>query len=138
MLKHAYEIGFKLAMDEYGLTPAQMSAAQNLGGLAGGVAGSAGGSLLGKSLGQRAAESFDLDEERSKLIGSILGGLGGGAVGGYAGTQIPKFLRKVIHTLHSSHAAPQEDYSQSALGLMPYGPDSNYMGLESSGYYPEY
>lgn len=148
MLKYAYEIGVKLAYGEMGLTPEQMAAAQNLGAIGGGFAGLSGGALLGKYLGGRAAEAFDLDKNRSRLVGSILGGLAGGAAGGLAGYQVPKALRQTIptSTAPTSEATPSYDPSESnALQLLPsaydnggaYGDTYGAYGL-TDNYYPEY
>lgn len=141
MLKYAYQLGVKRAYTEMGLTPAQMRAAQILSGLGGGVTGAAGGALLGKSLGERAAEEFDLDPEKSRWLGGILGTLGGGALGGYAGTQIPKYVKRTLPAAHSETTPAYAPYESNALQLLPDAYDSTgLMGLNygNENFYPEY
>ncbi|RLI86687.1 MAG: hypothetical protein DRP01_03715 [Archaeoglobales archaeon] len=71
MLKLAYQVGVKLALDEAG--DDLSAAAQRLYGIAGGLAGAAGGGLLGRYLGQQAADAFDLDEDVAGVVGTGLG-----------------------------------------------------------------
>ena len=133
MLKTAYEMGVKLAFDEYGITPEQLAAAQRLTGVGGGAIGSGLGSLLGSYLGGRASDTFDLDEDRSRLVGGGLGALIGGGVGGYAGSQLPKWKYPV-------KKEEQENGMGSSLGVLPsaYGYDGyGSQGDYASDYYDD-
>jgi hypothetical protein len=143
MLKHAYQLGIKLAFDEAGLSPEQMIAAQRLGGIGGGLAGASGGSLLGKYLGNQAAESFDLDPDRAKLIGMLLGGAAGAGLGGYAGSQVPKYMMRQQGGSTAGLTPPDQSvadqpYSNSALGLLPSAYNSGGSYSPEEYYLPEY
>lgn len=128
MLKTAYELGMKVAYEQAGLTPDQMSAAQSLGALGGGTLGAGLGGLAGRYLGGRAAEAFDLDEPTAQTVGAGLGALLGGGLGGYAGYQVPK-LRRGAET-----PASAEMPSEAGMGLDDLYMDP-YMGLGDYGYY---
>lgn len=122
MLKRAFEMGAKVAYDEAGLTPEQMTAAQRITGVGGGVAGAGLGGLLGHYLGGRAGEAFDLDPALAKALGTGVGALGGGALGGFVGSQIPKWRYK------QKEEKPEEE---SALGALPIAYQSDpYLGLD--------
>jgi len=133
MLKIAFEKGVKLAFTDAGLTPEQMAAAQRLTGIGGGLTGAGLGGLLGRYLGGHAAESFDLDPQISKYLGTGLGALLGGGLGAYAGTQVPKWKFPTQR--------PQQE--ESALGLLPASeyvgafPEYNYLGMMQD-YEPDY
>ena len=130
MLKHAYEEGIKLALDEVGLTPEQMAAAQRITGVGGGLLGAAGGGLLGKYLGGQVAEAlrepglfsdrYPVSPETAKLVGAGLGTLAGGALGGYVGAQVPRWRRRV----------EEPEAEESALGILP-------VAYQQEAYYPE-
>ena len=149
MLKFAYELGMKLALSE-GMTPDQMSAAQNLGMLAGGGLGAAGGGLLGKYIGQKISP-----QGKGRDVGTILGALTGAGIGGFAGRQAPKLLKRQEDTQQfglepdvqqyyaqaMANEAPQGAYpneSESALGLLPSAYDYGGAYSPEYGYYPEY
>jgi len=117
MLKIAFEKGIKLAYNEAGLTPEQMSAAQRLYSIGGGLGGAGLGGILGRYLGGQAAESFDLDPDISRYAGTGLGALVGGGLGGYAGAQLPRWKY------------PVQQGQESALGLLPADDYSDYMGF---------
>lgn len=124
MLKMAFELGVKVAFDELGLTPEQMSAAQRIGGVGGGLAGAGLGGLLGHYLGGSASESFDLDPEISKTVGTGLGALAGGGLGGFVGSQIPKWKYQQKHV-------PDQEEEESALGALPVAYSQEpYLGLD--------
>jgi len=146
MLKHAFAIGQKLAFDEdfgFGVSPEQLGAQKNVGGLTGGLAGAGLGGLLGKYLGGRAAESFDLNPDTSKWVGGGLGALLGGGLGGYIGSHIPAARNPGAASATDDPQASPE----SALGVMPIALEDAY-GLQGGGYgyedpyamyqYPEY
>ena len=153
MLKLAFELGIKKAYADEGLTPAQMTAAQQLAGLGGGVTGATAGGLLGKYLGGRAAETFGhrglfggMDPrtiQRGELLGALAGSLGGGALGGYAGSRVPKWLKRVAPEPVASQPVANQETSESALGLLPkmHGqtPDMRMSAIPAmDGFYPEY
>jgi len=89
MLKLAYQLGQKIAFDEEGLSPEQMGAAANLGGLGGGALGAGLGGLLGNYLGGRVGDRNDWNPNLSRGVGTGLGALLGGGLGAYAGMQAP-------------------------------------------------
>lgn len=128
MLKTAFAMGVKVAYDEAGLTPEQMTAAQRITGVGGGVAGAGLGGLLGHYLGGRAAEALDWDPTVSKALGAGVGALGGGALGGLVGSQIPQWKYR--------QEEEKEEEEESPLGALPiaYGSDP-YLGLDY-GYDP--
>jgi len=140
MLKTAFELGIKLAYEEGGVTPEQMTAAKRIGGVGGGITGASLGGLLGNYLGGRAAKSLnsgsllfnDVDPEMAKTVGSGLGALLGGGLGGFVGSQIPQWK-------YQEKGAPQEE---SALGALPIAYSQEpYLGLNygnNAGYYDDY
>ena len=136
MLKYAYDLGYQQAVKEAQLTPEQMRAAQVASGIGGGLAGAAGGGLLGKYLGGRVGEAFDLDEEKSKLVGMGLGGLLGGGAGAVAGSQLPRAITRTEQAKAEQEAAmpTQLDQSDSALGALPIA-YSDYDPYADYGYY---
>lgn len=135
MLKQAYEEGIKLALNEVGLTPEQMAAAQRITGVGGGVLGATGGGLLGKYLGGQVAEAlrepglfsdtYPISPETAKLIGGGLGTLAGGALGGYVGSQIPRWRSRV----------EEPETEESALGVLPVAYQEAYYPETDYGYY---
>ena len=125
MLKTAFEMGVKVAYDEAGLTPQQMTAAQRITGVGGGVAGAGLGGLLGHYLGGQAAEAFDWNPETSKAVGTGVGALGGGALGGFVGSQVPQWKYQ------QKEEEPEEE---SALGALPIAYGSDPYGSYDYGY----
>lgn len=123
MLKTAFAMGIKLAYDEMGLTPEQMTAAQRIGGAGGGLAGAGLGGLLGHYLGGRAAESFDFDPAMAKTVGTGLGALAGGGLGGFVGSQIPQWK-------YQERKPEGQQQEESALGALPIAyAQEPYLGL---------
>lgn len=116
MLKLAYQVGVKLALDEAG---AELSdAARRLYGIAGGLAGAVGGGFLGRYLGQSAANAFDLDEDVSRAVGTGLGALTGAGLGGAAGANLATVLRGQPNQVAAAPAyEPEPEYP--TVGLSP-------------------
>ena len=101
MLKKAYELGVRQALEDAGLvkqaelTPhekANRLPLELLGGTGGTLIGGVGGSMLGGLGGLGLAKALDLDERMSIGIGGILGGLTGAGLGGYGGYRSGKNL----------------------------------------------
>ena len=133
MLKVAYQYGQKLAFDEAGLTPEQMGAASNLGGLGGGLLGAGLGGGLGTYLGGLLGEKNDWNPALSKGIGGGLGALLGGGLGAYAGTQAPHLKGTKPEVTPPESALPQLS-PEEAMGLLQTIPGFS-PGIEPS--YPE-
>jgi len=110
MIKTAYLNGVKRAYDMFGVTPAQMSAGQQLGGVGGGLLGAGIGGLLGHSAGGGLAKALNWDEGTSKTVGAGLGALVGGGLGGYAGTQLPRWSYPVKEEPTVNAATSANDY----------------------------
>jgi hypothetical protein len=164
-LKYAFDLGYKEAIKEAEMTPAQMQAAQISGGVGGGLAGAAGGGLLGKYLGEHVGRAFNEDGVFSRydptnagLVGAGIGGLLGGGAGGVLGSQLPRALGRTTPAAHPGEEripgsltdGPVERGlggswgEESSLGALPsayddYDPYAEQMYQQAmSGQHPDY
>lgn len=163
MLKLAYDVGYREAIKEAEMSPAQMQAAQLAGGVGGGLAGAAGGGLLGKYLGEHVGRAFNddgifsrYDPTRAKMIGAGIGGLLGAGAGGVLGSQLPRALGKTAPAEHPGEERIPggifdnaierglgTSIEESPLGALPvaygdYDPYAEQMYQQSMSEYPEY